>query len=95
MTPPFRLPGGVAELLVILDREWRQRIAPAGGRPPWVRAGTVALLGSAWATDEELTLYFVATRCGLSWLFFCGCWTARRGAEDAKARVEERRRPSA
>mmetsp|Transcript_838 Transcript_838/g.2469 ORF Transcript_838/g.2469 Transcript_838/m.2469 type:complete len:340 (+) Transcript_838:211-1230(+) len=69
------LPGGVAELLVILDREWRQRIAPAGGRPPWVRAGTVALLGSAWATDEELTLYFLATRCELSWLFFCGCWT--------------------
>ena len=35
----------------------------------------VALLGAAWATDEELTLYFVATRCDLSWPFFCVCWT--------------------
>ena len=69
------LPRDVAKLLAVLDRCWRRRISADGGRGVAARAATCALLGSAWATDEMVTLYFVATRCGLGWPFFCAAWT--------------------
>ena len=70
------LPRDVSRLLGVLDVCWRSRIAPDGGRSGAHRLGTVALLGSAWATDEMVTLYFVATRCGLGAPFFALCWAA-------------------
>ena len=60
------------ELLRILDARWKGLIAPPGVLHR--RLGTVALLGAAWATDEMVTLYFLATRCALDVPFFAAAW---------------------
>ena len=66
------LPRDVEKLLRILDARWAGLIAPPGVLHR--RLGTVALLGAAWATDEMVTLYFLATRCALDVPFFAAAW---------------------
>ena len=82
------LPSDVLRLLRVLDARWKSLIAPPGPAPR--RVATVALLGAAWATDEMVTLYFLATRCALDAPFFAAAWASVLVATTPEALVKAR-----
>uniref|UniRef100_A0A7S3JY44 Transmembrane protein n=1 Tax=Aureoumbra lagunensis TaxID=44058 RepID=A0A7S3JY44_9STRA len=54
-----------------LDREWAHRISPQDIKSLLA----VIVLGMAWGTNEQITVYFLSTRCNLSFLSFALRWT--------------------
>eukprot|EP00635_Sarcinochrysidales_sp_CCMP3193_P000892 CAMPEP_0118890038 /NCGR_PEP_ID=MMETSP1166-20130328/695_1 /TAXON_ID=1104430 /ORGANISM="Chrysoreinhardia sp, Strain CCMP3193" /LENGTH=520 /DNA_ID=CAMNT_0006828639 /DNA_START=464 /DNA_END=2026 /DNA_ORIENTATION=- len=66
------VPRDLLRALNTLDNEWGHRIRPMTAESFL----SVVLLGTAWATDEQMTLYFLSTRFDLAWSFFAASWTA-------------------
>mmetsp|Transcript_11395 Transcript_11395/g.37447 ORF Transcript_11395/g.37447 Transcript_11395/m.37447 type:complete len:358 (-) Transcript_11395:55-1128(-) len=64
------IPKYVHRALRTLDREWAHRIAPMDAEG----FASLVLLSVAWATDEQITIYFLAARCELTWPFFASSW---------------------
>ena len=65
------IPRYLHHTLKTLDREWAHRIAPMDSEA----FASIVLLAVAWATDEQITVYFICSRCDLTPAFFASSWT--------------------